>query len=63
MGAADRLFMKRCGMQTVSLAGYSDKLSGRSGDEINFMVSSQLDAPYEARLFRSISADPPRIVV
>ena len=45
-------------MQTVSLAGYSDKLSGRPGDEINFMVSSQLDAPYEARLFRSISADP-----
>ena len=45
-------------MQTVSLVGYSDKLSARPGDKIDFMVSSQSDAPYEARLFRSISADP-----
>jgi len=45
-------------MQTVSLVGYSDKLSGRPGDKIDFMVSSQLDVPYEARLFRSVSADP-----
>ena len=40
-------------MQTVSLVGYSDKLSARPGDKIDFMVSSQSDAPYEARLFRS----------
>lgn len=41
----------------VDLTGYSDKLSGRPGDTINFKVSSQLDAPVEARLLRSICAD------
>ena len=41
----------------VDLIGYTDKLSGRSGDTINFKVSSQLNAPVEARLLRSICAD------
>lgn len=41
----------------VDLIGYTDKLSGRAGDTINFKVSSQLDAPVEARLLRSICAD------
>ena len=41
----------------VDLIGYSDKLSGRPGDIINFKVSSQLNAPVEARLLRSICAD------
>ena len=41
----------------VDLIGYSDKLSGRPGDTINFKVSSQLDAPIKAQLLRSICAD------
>ena len=41
----------------VDLIGYTDKLSGRPGDTINFKVSSQLDAPIKARLLRSICAD------
>ena len=41
----------------VDLIGYTDKLSGRPGDTINFKVSSQLNAPVEARLLRSICAD------
>ena len=45
-------------MKTVPLVGYSSKLSGRPGDHIDFMVSSELDADYTAKLFRSISADP-----
>ncbi len=45
-------------MQTVPLIGYSNKLSGRPGDQIDFMVSCQSDAPYQAQLFRSVSADP-----
>lgn len=45
-------------MKTVPLVGYSNKLSGRPGDSIEFMVSSEFDADYTAQLFRSISADP-----
>lgn len=45
-------------MQTVPLVGYSNKLSGRAGDQIDFMVSCEFDTPYQAQLFRSISADP-----
>lgn len=45
-------------MQTVPLIGYSNKLSGRPGDQIDFMVSSQSDAPFQAQLFRSVNADP-----
>ncbi|ADE38841.1 N,N-dimethylformamidase beta subunit family domain-containing protein [Candidatus Puniceispirillum marinum] len=41
----------------VDLIGYTDKLSGRPGDTINFKVSSQLDAPVKAQLLRSICAD------
>ena len=45
-------------MKTVPLVGYSDKLSGRPGDSINFMVSSEHKGDFTAELFRSISADP-----
>ena len=45
-------------MKTVPLVGYSDKLSGRPGDRINFMVSSEHKGDFSAELFRSISADP-----
>ena len=45
-------------MKTVPLVGYSDKLSGRPGDRINFMVSSEHKGDFTAELFRSISADP-----
>ncbi len=45
-------------MKKIPLVGYSSKLSGRPGDRIDFMVSSELDRDYCAQLFRSISADP-----
>ena len=45
-------------MKTVPLVGYSDKLSGRPGERINFMVSSEHEGDFKAELFRSISADP-----
>ena len=45
-------------MKTVPLVGYSDKLSGRPGERINFMVSSEHKEDFTAELFRSISADP-----
>ena len=45
-------------METVPIAGYSDKLSGRPGDKINFMVSSEHKSDFTAQLFRSVSADP-----
>ena len=45
-------------MKTVPLVGYSSALSGRSGDQIDFKVSSEAQSPYQARLFRSICADP-----
>ena len=45
-------------MKTVPLVGYSDKLSGRPGERINFMVSSEHKGDFTAELFRSISADP-----
>jgi N,N-dimethylformamidase len=40
------------------LIGYSDRLSGRAGDTIEFKVSSISQAPFEVSLLRSISADP-----
>ncbi|MEP5728922.1 MAG: N,N-dimethylformamidase beta subunit family domain-containing protein [Sulfitobacter sp.] len=40
------------------LLGYSDKLSARPGDAVSFKVSSASAAPFTARLFRSICADP-----
>ena len=45
-------------MRIVSLAGYTNKLSGRPGGEIDFKISSQSQSPIKAQLFRSISADP-----
>ena len=45
-------------METVPIVGYSDKLSGRPGDQINFMVSSEHKGDFTAQLFRSVSADP-----
>lgn len=43
---------------SIQLIGYSDKLSGRAGDTINFKVSNKLSKPVTASLKRSISADP-----
>ncbi len=43
---------------TPALLGYVDKLSARPGDTLAFKVSSQSVSPFEARLTRSISADP-----
>lgn len=40
------------------LLGYSDQLSARPGDTVSFKVSSASAAPFTARLYRSISADP-----
>lgn len=45
-------------MKIVSLVGYTNKLSGRPGDEIDFKISSQSKSPIKAQLFRSIHADP-----
>ena len=49
-------------MKIVPLCGYSDRLSGRPGDVLNFMVSANSEIPkgetVTARVFRSISADP-----
>ena len=45
-------------METVPLVGYSDRLSGRPGDRINFMVSSLYKDDFTAQLFRSVNADP-----
>jgi N,N-dimethylformamidase len=45
-------------MKSISLLGYTNKLSGRPGDEIDFKVSSQSKSLIKAQLFRSINADP-----
>ncbi|WP_227268451.1 N,N-dimethylformamidase beta subunit family domain-containing protein [Roseobacter weihaiensis] len=42
----------------LPLLGYVDQLSARPGDTLDFMVSSVSTKPFEARLMRSISADP-----
>ena len=42
----------------LPLAGYVDQMSGRPGETLDFKVSSLGDTPFEARLYRSISADP-----
>ena len=42
----------------IPLLGYVDRLSARPGDTIAFKVSSTSSDPFEARLMRSISADP-----
>ena len=40
------------------MIGYSSRLSGRANERIDFMVSSEHEENYTARLFRSVSADP-----
>ncbi|MDP7238433.1 MAG: N,N-dimethylformamidase large subunit, partial [Candidatus Latescibacteria bacterium] len=45
-------------MNQIPLLGYTDRLSGRPGDTIEFKVSSYTDEPYHAGLVRVISADP-----
>lgn len=42
----------------IPLIGYTDRLSGRPGDTIEFKVSSRYKAPYDAALVRIICADP-----
>ncbi len=45
-------------MSAIPLLGYSDRLSGRPGDEIAFKVSSETPEPFHASLVRVICADP-----
>ena len=45
-------------MKVVPLVGYTNKLSGRPGEQIDFKISSQSKSPIKAQLFRSINADP-----
>ena len=45
-------------MSDVFLAGYSDKLSAREGEKIQFYVSSFAKSNFTASIFRSICADP-----
>lgn len=42
----------------LPLLGYLDRLSARPGDRLEFKVSSTSSTPFQARLTRSISADP-----
>lgn len=42
----------------IPLIGYSDRLSARPGETIEFKVSSTGSAPYDARLVRIICGDP-----
>ncbi|MDX1402709.1 MAG: DUF6605 domain-containing protein, partial [Kiloniellales bacterium] len=42
----------------IPLIGYADRLSLRPGESIEFKVSSTGPGPFEARLWRSICADP-----
>ena len=45
-------------MKTVPLIGYSNRLSVRPGEKIEFKVSSKSKFDYTAELYRSINADP-----
>ncbi len=45
-------------MRTVPLIGYSDRLSARPGEKIEFKVSSKSKLDYTVNLYRSINADP-----
>ena len=45
-------------MKTVPLIGYTDKISTRPGEKIEFKISSKSESDFTARLFRSINADP-----
>ena len=42
----------------IPLIGYTDRLSGRPGDPVAFMVSSNAKQDYEVQLTRVICADP-----
>ena len=42
----------------LSLIGYTNRLSARAGETIEFKVSSLSRDPYHARLVRVICADP-----
>ena len=42
----------------IPLIGYVDQLSGRPGDTLSFMVSSQWEEKFEAQLVEIICADP-----
>ncbi|SLN14727.1 N,N-dimethylformamidase beta subunit [Roseovarius gaetbuli] len=44
--------------QDLPLLGYVDRLSARPGETLAFKVSSTASRPFNARLVRSISADP-----
>ncbi len=50
--------MKMTEKQVIHIAGYSDKLSLRAGESIEFKVSCHGEKPYTASLCRVISADP-----
>ena len=45
-------------MDYVFIAGYTNQLSARPGETLEFCVSSKSAEPYTATLFRSICADP-----
>mmetsp|Transcript_14107 Transcript_14107/g.23466 ORF Transcript_14107/g.23466 Transcript_14107/m.23466 type:complete len:729 (-) Transcript_14107:57-2243(-) len=42
----------------VDLVGYTNRFSARPGQSIDFKISNQLGLPVQARLYRSVSADP-----
>lgn len=41
----------------INLIGYTDRLSARPGETLDFKISCKTRSPVKARLFRSISAD------
>ena len=43
---------------TITICGYSDRLSAMPGETIEFKVSSRSERPFAARLVRVIHADP-----
>ncbi|MEH6443465.1 MAG: N,N-dimethylformamidase beta subunit family domain-containing protein [Oceanospirillaceae bacterium] len=45
-------------MKNIPLIGYTDRLSARAGEAIEFKLSCQTGEPVKASLHRSISADP-----
>jgi N,N-dimethylformamidase len=42
----------------IPLTGYTNQLSGRPGDTLSFMVSSESEKPFDVQLMRIICADP-----
>ena len=43
---------------TITICGYSDRLSATPGETIEFKVSSRSERPFAARLVRVVHADP-----